>query len=99
MTILPLPGRHLELHNRIIRLEDTEYNPLLDESGDRSEDLLTICSWCKQVKADENRWLDSDELIRETDLFASSQLPKLTHGMCPTCFDMVRKAIADHKTP
>jgi hypothetical protein len=44
---------------------------------------LTICAWCARVKA-RDRWVDSQfalELI--------GREPRLTHGICPECFDDV----------
>jgi Tol biopolymer transport system component len=36
-------------------------------------------------------WIEVEDAIGEVDLFASSELPQLTHGVCPTCVAAVSK--------
>lgn len=67
---------------------------LLDPAAERGTGLLKICSWCKQVKLDEHRWTEVEEAMRELRLMEQPVLPRLSHGMCPTCAEAVRAEFA-----
>jgi hypothetical protein len=67
---------------------------LLDPAAERGLDFLTICSWCKQVRMPDGRWVEVDEAMHELRLFEQRVLPRLTHGMCPRCADAVRAEFA-----
>jgi len=47
--------------------------------------LMPICSYCKQVHPDNERWLEVDEYI------AQHSNMKFTHHICPRCFDAAVK--------
>jgi DNA-binding response OmpR family regulator len=52
--------------------------------------LLPICSYCKSVRSDENYWQQVDAyLMQITDA-------KLTHGICPPCFDRLSKELDEY---
>ena len=45
--------------------------------------LLPICSYCKQVRGDDNYWKQVEQYLSEhSDL-------EFSHGICPTCYDRV----------
>jgi hypothetical protein len=56
---------------------------LLDPNFPRTEELLTMCAWCKKVKA--VGWVEVEEVVRQRQLFDRPRLPKITHGICPAC--------------
>ncbi|MGC8838371.1 MAG: hypothetical protein ACP5UM_08140 [Anaerolineae bacterium] len=39
--------------------------------------------------------MEVEEAVRALDLFASPQLPQLTHGMCPSCKDFYLQQLAE----
>jgi two-component system, response regulator PdtaR len=50
--------------------------------------LLSICAYCKKIKEDEDDWSQLEAYImKHTDA-------SFTHGMCPDCFEQVRKQLA-----
>ena len=69
--------------------------PLLDATQARSDDLLTVCSWCMCVVLPDETWVDVEQAVAKLELFDAAQLPLVTHGMCPRCFDVMSSAIAD----
>jgi hypothetical protein len=85
LAIEPLADDALDLSSMTIREEPRSYVALLDPSVPRSDDLLVICSWCKQVLVPRTGWVEVEIAIRRLDLFASAQLPNLSHGMCSAC--------------
>ena len=84
LVIAPLQNQYLQLVGEILREEPREPVPLLDNHTERSDQFLTICSWCKRVKV-LNNWLEVEEAVDELGLFHQSPLPQLTHGMCQQC--------------
>lgn len=58
---------------------------LLDDTVDRSDFWLPICSWCKRVAVDEHRWLEAEDAqvaLRENEVWP---FPRLVHATCPDC--------------
>ena len=43
--------------------------------------LLPICSYCKNVRTDDNYWQQVEEYVAERSAV------QFSHGICPTCFD------------
>jgi len=45
--------------------------------------LLPICSYCKQVRADDNYWEQVEQYVSQhSDL-------QFSHGVCPACYDRI----------
>lgn len=88
MRILPQPNRRLEFKNRIIKEEKGETIPLLDFTISRSHELIRMCSWCKSIETGDG-WAPLEEAIAVMQLFDSTRLPEITHGMCSNCAALV----------
>lgn len=67
---------------------------LLDPAVPHTPEFLTICSWCKQVKLADGRWVEVEEAMHALHLFQQPELPGLSHGMCPACAEQVRADFA-----
>lgn len=67
---------------------------LLDGAAPRGTELLLICSWCKQVKLADNRWVEVETAMQELHLFHRAVVPGLSHGMCRTCAERVKAEFA-----
>lgn len=85
MIIAPLPEGEVEFSCRWDWLEERDAISLLDATQPRSDRLLTLCSWCKHAEPEKGEWCEVEEAVRRLDLFADARLPRLTHGICPTC--------------
>jgi hypothetical protein len=55
--------------------------------------LLPICCQCKKVRDDKEYWHSIDSYLH------THMNMKLTHGLCPTCFDEQIKAIKAYRAP
>lgn len=60
--------------------------------------LLTMCGWCKGVRLPLGEWVESEEAVRVLGLFEGAPLPRVTHGMCPTCYSAIVGALDDPGT-
>jgi hypothetical protein len=83
MTIVALPGGHVEFRSRTLREEPRAAVPLLDAGATRTGEWLTMCSWCKRVKLDD--WVEAEDAVDELGLFEQTTLPSISHGACPAC--------------
>lgn len=69
---------------------------LLDCHQVRDERWTRVCSWCQQVAMADDTWVPVEEAVARLDLLAAESMPKLTHGICPTCrAGMMTKLQAD----
>ena len=71
--------------------EREEPMPLLDPEAPRGEELLVMCGWCDRFEV-EGEWVEVEEAARRLDLFDRSELPALSHGICPECNDLLLAA-------
>jgi hypothetical protein len=77
-------ANEVEFASVLLRSERRETVALLDIGQQRSRDLLSMCSWCKQVLAEQS-WVEVEQAIARLQLFADRALPRISHGICPTC--------------
>ncbi len=76
----------VEFASRLLRTEERPHMPLiaLDHKRPVSERMLSMCSWCKSVLA-EQAWVEVEEAVRQLRIFASDAMPRISHGICPDC--------------
>ena len=94
MEMIPLDQGKIEFTSYLEREEERDSVLLLEIFAERSEEIITICSWCKRIKAKDETWLDAEEAIEKMSLFNRPQLPKLSHGICPVCYERIIKKIS-----
>ena len=66
-----------------VRTERRDPVRLLDKDMPRSSDIIRICSMCKKVSTALNKWVEIEEGLAQLRLFEASEVPRLTHGLCP----------------
>lgn len=92
LSIRLLGDGALELTGRILAVEERNFVALLDPAAPRSKRMVTICSWCKRVKTTNDIYVEVEQALASLRLFGS-QTPWLTHGVCPECFDRIRREL------
>jgi hypothetical protein len=85
LAIRPLPDDGLELESRSIDEAARPLLPLFAPRSPASDELLTVCSWCKDGLRTDGSWTDLATLAAELGLMTRTSLPGLTHGICPRC--------------
>ena len=91
MEISPLSGNRVQIRNRILREEFREPVDLLNPAVNRSKELVRMCSWCKKIDVSPSNWVEVEQAVKQLNLFEAPTSPQLTHGICPTCYENVRK--------
>lgn len=85
LSISPRDPSGLRVETRLVRTEARTPVALLEHpTGGESEDFLVMCAWCKLVDV-EGRWCEVEDALGATRVFERDLLPRITHGMCPSC--------------
>lgn len=92
MEISKGEGGLVVFKSRILKIEKREHAGLLDTGAPRSEEMLTICSWCRRVRCPDG-WAEVDDAVRTLGLFTMDTLPQITHGMCEDCSNLVASKV------
>lgn len=90
MEVFPLDKGLVAFKSCVLREEKREHIPLLDPDTSRSDEIVTICSWCKRVRCPDDNWLEVEVAIEKMKLFQKQQLPDLSHGMCADCYEAAK---------
>ena len=85
----PLSDGQIEITSTIIRTEGRDPVSLLDKDVPRSSDFIRICSMCKKIFIPGEKWVEIEEGLAELRPFEASEMPRLTHGLCPNCYEAV----------
>jgi hypothetical protein len=91
LSIQPELSGALTFEGRLLRVEERDAMELFDPSTSRSDERVTVCSWCKRVDA-AGEWVEVELAVSRLGLFDSPLMPQLSHGMCPEC---AAKVLAD----
>lgn len=86
MTLSPLPDGGISIESCILREEKRATVNLLDRDTVRTNEILTLCSWCKKVRLEDQTWVEVEEAVENLKLFDKTELPRLSHGACDICF-------------
>jgi len=64
----------------------------------RIEPAIRMCSCCKKIFNDETgEWVDLDQAIREMHYFEEGRLPHVTHGICDSCRERLKRVYHRNK--
>jgi len=94
-----LPDRQIAITSTIVRTEQRSPVSLLETGTPRSTDFLTICSMCKKIKVSPQNWAEIEDGLAQFRLFEADDMPKLTHGLCPGCYQAAMRELDDLKAP
>lgn len=72
--------------------QDITAQRLAEAEAQKLGKLLPLCAWCKRVRNDQGYWDELEEYL-------SSSGTRITHGMCPDCFEKTSQAIPSPSRP
>jgi len=73
--------------------EDRATMALLDPNAPRSDSIVTVCGWCMRLRLTNGTWVELEEGVDTLAFFEANSVPQLSHGMCPSCFDAMDRAL------
>ncbi len=93
MRIVARPAGRVVLFSARLRAEEKRDvpQPLLDAAAPRSLEVVEMCGWCDRFEVG-GEWVEVEEAARRLRLFNRSELPALSHGVCPDCNAMLLAA-------
>ncbi len=93
LDIASLSRCRVQFVGKVLEIERRDMVTLLEPDFDRSADILSICGWYKSVLLPNNRYIEIEEAVHQLGLFQSQVLPRLNHGMCPSCRATAMKSL------
>jgi hypothetical protein len=84
-------GRLVLFATRLRAEQPREFQPLLDPVAKRSDEPIEMCGWCDRFRVD-GEWVEVEEAARRLQLFLRSEPPRISHGICPDCSEMLLAA-------
>jgi hypothetical protein len=76
---------------RVISETSRPPQALLDLEEPRGEGLIEMCGWCDRFCVD-GSWMEVEDASRALGLTTTSELPRISHGLCPDCAAMLDDA-------
>lgn len=96
MTISAEPNGAVSFETRSLSAEERKPVPLLARSTARSTEVLRACAWCNRINVNSgsNLWMEVEDAAGHLLLFERDLMPQLTHGICDTCMESMKRALA-----
>jgi hypothetical protein len=91
MEVWPLPDGGVQFRSHVVARRMRAAQEILDTKTARSSDVLRMCSWCKKVLMPTNTWVEVEAAVMALELFGAGPLPALSHGVCPSCLENMRR--------
>lgn len=98
LHLSPLQDGQIEVTSRIVRTEGRDPVRLLEKDIHRSSDLIRICSMCKKIRTNHNMWVEIEDGLSQLKPFSAGEMPRLTHGLCSYCYEVVIADLNDLKS-
>jgi hypothetical protein len=93
LTLTAAPDDGIAYVSTITHEQPRAYVALWDATVPRHQELLRVCSWCDKVHVPSDQWVEVEDAILLLRLFDVALLPRLTHGMCPTCEQRILESL------
>jgi hypothetical protein len=84
-------GTLVQFKARLRSEESREFQPLLDPEAVRAAETIEMCGWCDRFRAG-GEWVEVEEAATRLKLFQRSELPAISHEVCPDCAEMLMAA-------
>lgn len=93
LQVAPLPGGWARFTTELIAARDRPPIPLLAADAPRTGETLRICSMCLDIHMADGTWLPLESAVEALGLTGATAFPRLSHGMCPACFQREMAAL------
>jgi hypothetical protein len=84
-------GTLVQFKARLRSEESREFQPLLDPEAIRADETIEMCGWCDRFRVG-GEWVEVEEAATRLKLFQRSELPAISHEVCPDCTEMLLAA-------
>lgn len=95
MTLTPEPEDAIHFSSVLTREEAREaVDHTVAGPVHAARAVILVCSWCSRCD-DGRRWTAFEDYARSRSVMGQTVAPVMTHGVCPSCADMVRAEIVE----
>lgn len=101
MELFFTPGDYgsIRITSKISKIEHRKpINILFMTNVERSQKFLRMCSICKKIDLGKTSWVEIEEGLVSLGIFISEKPFKITHGLCPGCFNLLMSEIEKYKS-
>ncbi len=91
LEMAPRPADGVAFTSRELRTEARDPVIAFDRPASSAAPLVRMCSWCKKVETQRATWLEVEQAVPQLGLFAVSEVPGITHGICPECVKLFER--------
>ena len=89
MKATALPSGGVQFQNLLLREVPRPRVSLLDPSVARSEEVVAMCSICRRMRGDKERWFEIEEALKAQHWFEDRPMPRITHTYCGDCHSLL----------
>lgn len=85
LTISQEPNGYLLYESTLVRATQQKRMALLDSKQQRSDEFLTMCSFCKRSLIEPSGWLEMEDIAIKLRMYEQPTVPALRYTVCPDC--------------
>ncbi len=97
LILVLMTDKQIEVTSRILRTESRDPLGLLDRETVRTSRLIRLCSMCKKMETPSKEWAEIEAGLAELRLFEATEMPQITHGLCPHCYNVTMAELDDSR--
>ena len=94
LTISKHHDEHLQYESVLLRALPQHRLTALDPQQQRSDSVLTMCSFCKRSLIEPAGWLELENIALQLRLYHQQQVPDLRYTVCPACAEQTNYQLA-----
>ena len=96
MNITLQEKNYVQFETRVVWIEKRLHQNILQRDVRPNERVLTVCSWCSKINVTDENWQEVEEAIINPGLFEMDALPRLSHGICFSCYQTISEKFQNH---
>jgi hypothetical protein len=90
LTISRQDGGRLLYESKLVQAKIQHRLAALDSNMEKSESVLTMCSFCKRALMEPSGWLELENISLKLRMYEQQKVPALLYTVCPDCSDQFR---------
>lgn len=90
LTISRQDEGRLMYESKLIQTKVQHRLSALDPNQERSEAVLTMCSFCKRTLMEPSGWLELENISLKLRMYEQQKVPAFLYTVCPDCSDQFR---------
>ena len=97
MEMTPFANEAVQFTSKIVLAEKRPFRWLLNNDSLHSDEMISVCGWCKKVNVQKETWWDVEVAVTIMGIFDTGNIPNISHGICEECFEPWMKEIDENK--